>query len=59
MSGEREVRLRFILIFVALYGCILFLIRPHPTTTQTIFRFALIVIGIAGLAWMQLRIRRR
>jgi FtsH-binding integral membrane protein len=59
MSGEREVRLRFILIFVMLYGCILFLIRPNPTTAQTVFRFALIVIGLAGLVWMQVRARRR
>jgi FtsH-binding integral membrane protein len=59
MSNEREVRLRFILIFVMLYGCILFLIRPHPTTAQTIFRFALIAVGIAGLVWMQVRSRRQ
>lgn len=49
MSLARENQLRFILIFVALYGCILFLIRPDPTRAQTIFRFALITIGIAGV----------
>lgn len=59
MSGAREDRLRFILIFVMLYGCILFLLRPEPTRAQTIFRFALIAIGIAGLVWMQVRTRRR
>lgn len=59
MSDAREVRLRFILIFVMLYGCILFLIRPNPTSAQTIFRFVLIAIGVAGLVWMQVRTRRR
>jgi FtsH-binding integral membrane protein len=57
MSGARD-RLRFILVFVALYGCILFLIRPDPTRAQTIFRFTLIGIGIAGLALMYVRARR-
>lgn len=59
MSGAREDRLRFILVFVALYGCILFLIRPDPTRAQTVFRFALIATGIAGLAWLHVRTRRR
>lgn len=59
MSGARDDRLRFILIFVALYGCILFLIRPDPTRTQMAFRFALIAIGIAGLVWLHVRTRRR
>lgn len=58
MSGAREDRLRFILIFVALYGCILFLVRPEPARAQTVFRIALIVIGVAGLAWMHWRKRR-
>lgn len=55
MSGDR---LRFIFTFVALYGCILFLIRPDPTPWQTVFRFALIGIGVAGLGWMHLRSKR-
>jgi hypothetical protein len=55
MSAKSEDRLRFILIFVALYGCILFLIRPHPTPTQTIFRLILIAMGIGGLVCMRLR----
>ncbi len=59
MSRAREVRPRFILIFVMLYGCILFLIRPNPTIAQTIFRFALIAIGISGLVWLQVRTRRK
>jgi hypothetical protein len=58
MSSGREDRLRFILVFVALYGCILFLIRPDPTRLQTIFRFALIGIGIAGVVWLHVRARR-
>jgi FtsH-binding integral membrane protein len=58
MNRAREDRLRFILIFVALYGCILFLIRPHPTRLQTVFRIALIGIGIAGVVWLHVRARR-
>jgi FtsH-binding integral membrane protein len=59
MSGARQDRLRFILIFVALYGCILFLIRPDPTRAQTIFRFVLIAIGIGGLACIRLHGERK
>ena len=59
MNAARRNRLRFILLFVALYGCILFLIRPDPTRAQTIFRLALIVASVAGLAWMQVRARRK
>lgn len=59
MSGPREDRLRVVLAFVALYGCILFLIRPDPTRLQAIYRIALIATGIAGLVWMHLRTRRR
>lgn len=58
MSGARENQLRFILVFVALYGCILFLIRPDPTRAQTIFRLALIAIGIAGVIGLHVRGRR-
>lgn len=58
MSDARETQLRFILVFVALYGCILFLIRPDPTRTQTIFRFALIAIGIGGVIGLHVRGRR-
>lgn len=58
MSGPREDRLRVILVFVALYGCILFLIRPDPTRAQAIYRFSLIGVGIVGLVWLQVRTRR-
>jgi hypothetical protein len=55
MSPARENQLRFILVFVVLYGCILFLIRPDPTRAQTIFRFALIGTGTAGAVWLHVR----
>ena len=55
MTPAREERLRFILIFTALFGVILFLTRPDPTRVQTIFRASLIVIGIAGLGWLSIR----
>ena len=55
MSGARESQLRFLLVFVALYGCILFLIRPDSTRAQTIFRLALIGIGIAGVIGLHVR----
>lgn len=57
MSGARQHRLRLIPVFVALYGIILFLIRPDPTRAQTIYRLALIAIGIAGLVWLHPRTR--
>lgn len=31
-------RLRFVLLFVALFGAILFLVRPEPARAQTAFR---------------------
>jgi anaerobic C4-dicarboxylate transporter len=48
-------RLRFILMFTALFGVVLFLTRPDPTRAQTIFRAGLIAIGVAGLAWLHFR----
>lgn len=58
MTVRRRNQLRFILVFVALYGLILFLIRPHPTRAQMIFRLVLIAVGVLGLAWMHTRRRR-
>ncbi len=58
MTPVREERLRFILIFTALFGVILFLTRPDPTRAQTIFRASLIAVGLAAVAWLHVRNRR-
>lgn len=55
MTEHRLNQLRFILVFVALYGLILFLIRPDPTRAQTAFRIVLIAAGVLGLIWMHRR----
>lgn len=54
---QRDIRLRFVFVFTGLFGCILFLLRPDPSPTQTVFRLTLIFVGVAGIAWM--RFRRR
>ena len=55
MTEHRRNQLRFVLVFVALYGLILFLIRPEPTRTQTIFRLTLVGVGVLGLVWIHPR----
>lgn len=55
MTGHRLNQLRFVLVFVALYGLILFLIRPDATRAQTAFRITLIAAGVLGLVWMHRR----
>ena len=59
MTPAREERLRFIFVFTALFGVVLFLTRPDPTRAQTIFRASLIAAGMAGLGWLHRRTRRR
>lgn len=58
MTEHRRNQLRFVLVFVALYGIILFLIRRDPTRSQAIFRLVLIAAGVLGLVWMHTRPRR-
>ena len=55
MTESRRNQLRFVLIFVALYGLILFLIRPDPTRAQPIFRLALVGVGVFGLVGVHRR----
>jgi FtsH-binding integral membrane protein len=55
LTDNRRNQLRFVLIFVALYGLILFLIRPDPTRAQTIFRLTLVGVGVLGLVGVQMR----
>jgi hypothetical protein len=52
VTARRRDRLRFVLVFVALYGLILFLIRANPTRGQTIFRLTLVGVGVLGLVWI-------
>lgn len=47
--------LRFVFAFLAVFGGALFLVRPYPTTAQTVFRIALAATGTVGLAVMQRR----
>lgn len=47
--------LRFLFAFLAVFGAALFLVRPDPTTAQTVFRIALVATGTIGLAVMQRR----
>ncbi|HEX2077700.1 MAG TPA: hypothetical protein VHG08_08320 [Longimicrobium sp.] len=55
MNPAREERLRFILMFTALFGVVLFLTRPDPTRAQAVFRLSLIAAGVAGLVWLRRR----
>ena len=51
--------LRFIFAFLVVFGGALFLVRPNPNLAQTVFRLALVAIGIVGLIVLQMRGRRR
>jgi hypothetical protein len=55
LTDSRRNQLRFVLVFVALYGLILFLIRPDPTRAQTIFRLTLVGVGVLGPVWVHTR----
>lgn len=48
-------RLRFIFAFLIVFGAVLFLVRPEPTAAQTVFRIAIVAVGLIGLAVIQLR----
>jgi hypothetical protein len=47
--------LRFVFAFLAIFGGALFLVRPDPTTAQTVFRIALVATGAIGLAVLRSR----
>jgi FtsH-binding integral membrane protein len=55
VTEHRRNQLRFVLVFVALYGLILFLIRPDPTGAQMIFRLVIIAVGVLGLLLLHRR----
>jgi len=50
-------RLRIIFTFLIVFGGVLFLVRPDPNTAQTIFRVAMVAVGLIGLAVLQSRER--
>lgn len=49
----------FIFAFLVVFGGALFLVRPEPNAAQTIFRLALVGIGLVGLTVVNARGRRR
>lgn len=51
-------RLQVIFTFLVFFGAVMFLVSPHPTRAQIIFRLAIILTGAGGLAWLNLRGRR-
>jgi preprotein translocase subunit YajC len=55
LTENRQNQLRFVLVFVVLYGLILFLIRPEATRAQTIFRLTLVGVGVLGMVGVQMR----
>lgn len=55
----RRDSLRFVFAFLVVFGGALFLVRPDPNLAQTVFRLALVAIGLVGLAVLQMRGRGR
>jgi uncharacterized membrane protein len=55
VTERRGHQVQFVLVFIALYGLILFLIRPDATRAQTIFRVTLIAVGVVGLVGLHVR----
>ena len=58
-TPTRDDKLGFILVFVVVYGAVLFLVRPDPTPGQVAFRVGTVLVGFAGLGVMRWRKRRR
>ncbi|HEX2189919.1 MAG TPA: hypothetical protein VHG51_13525 [Longimicrobiaceae bacterium] len=56
---SRADRLQFIFGFVAVYGVVLFLVRPDPTPAQVRLRLGMMLVGILGLAAVGWRRRCR
>jgi hypothetical protein len=52
---SRRERLQVIFAFLVFFGGAMFLVSPDPTRAQTLFRIALVIIGIVGLAWLNVR----
>lgn len=56
-APTRRQRLQVIFAFLVVFGGVMFLLSPQPTRAQTIFRIAVVLTGIAGLAWLNARRR--
>ncbi len=57
-SPSRHERLQVIFTFLVCFGGVMFLIRPDPTRAQVVFRLAVMLAGLVGLAWLNFRRRR-
>jgi hypothetical protein len=53
----RRDRLQVIFAFLTIFGGAMFVVSPDPNRAQTVFRIAIVVVGLAGLAWLNLRRR--
>ncbi|HYW12564.1 MAG TPA: hypothetical protein VE871_11435 [Longimicrobium sp.] len=51
-APTRRQRLQVVFTFLVFFGAVMFLVGPHPTRAQILFRVALILAGIAGMAWL-------
>lgn len=51
----RGQQLQVIFAFLVLFGAAMFIVSPDPTRAQTIFRVALMLVGIGGLTWLAMR----
>lgn len=51
----RRQQLQVIFAFLVIFGAAMFIVSPDPTHAQTIFRVALMLVGIAALTWMSVR----
>lgn len=54
-TPTRRQRLQVIFTFLVFFGGVMFLVSPAPTRAQIIFRIALMLVGIGGLAWLNAR----
>lgn len=50
-------RLRFVFAFLAVFGAVLFLVRPEPSIAQIVFRSAVAAAGLVGLVILGARRR--
>ena len=48
----RRQQLQVIFTFLVIFGAAMFLVSPDPTRPQIVFRLALMLGGIGGMAWL-------
>lgn len=51
-APTRRQRLQVVFTFLVFFGAVMFLVSPHPTRAQILFRLALMLLGIGGMAWL-------